>query len=507
MPQDYALAVRTAYLQWIDAEDASDAAFVRTVRDYARGEQPTYLTDRQKEFLGLKAKDANYLYAHNMCQLVIDAVAERLSVAGFDLAQEVALSADTDPSLWAMIWWEANHMDAGEDTVYSDALRDGASYLIVDWDAVNQAPRWSLNEVWDSASGVKYQADPDTGSALFAVKKWQVYDPYNTANNGRTRMTLYFPERVEKYISVQGANAGIGGTQWEPYKDAPTEPWPIPWVDRAGMPLGLAVFEFENPGGSEIAQLLPIQDMLNKADLDLIAATDTAGFRILSVSGVPPQIGTTGEEEALTLSPGRLLRFTDPNARLNALEAADPGAMISSSKYWVETAAAITRTPQYLFHPSGADQPSGESLKQQEIGLVFKCERRQGSWGNIWENLIALSVRLYNLYGGGSIETVPVSCQWKPAQLPTDPVAEQAAESTVLKTYVDAGVPLVTAARKLGWTEEEIEQMLADKKESDAERTSMAQALLDQARTQFDQGQNPAALEMMEERGGNGATA
>jgi len=65
-----------------------------------------------------------------------------------------------------------------------------------------------------------------------------------------------------------------------------------------------------------------------------------------------------------------------------------------------------------------------------------------------------------------------------------------------LKQLVDSGVPLITAARRLGWTEAEIAQLEADKKKADAERTSMATALLDQARTQFDQGQNPAARDM-----------
>lgn len=496
MPVDYALQARIAYLKWIDQEDADAAAFVRSVREYAKGEQPTYLTERQKEFVGLKAKDADYLYCHNMCQLVIDAVTERLSVQQFGLAEERKIAADADPSFWAMQWWEANRMDAGQDDVYGAALRDGGAYLIVDWNDAGQGPRWSINNVWDGTSGVRYQADPDTGATLYAVKKWQVYDPYNSDNNGRTRMTLYFPDRVEKYITTKDSNQGIGGTRWEPYTDAQGEPWPIPWLDRDGQPLGLAVFEFANPGGSEISQLLPVQDMLNKADIDLIAATDSAGFRILSVSGVPPKISTDGTEEGLTLSPGRLLRFTDSAAKLSALEAADPGAMISSSKYWIETAAAITRTPQYLFHPTGADQPSGESLKQQEIGLVFKCERRQAVWGNVWENIIGLSAKLYNLYGGGAIEAVPVSAKWAPAQLPTDPVADETAMGLALKQYVDSGVPLITAARRLGWTEVEIAQLETDKKKADAERTSMAQALMDQARTQFDQGQNPAAREM-----------
>ena len=78
MPQDFYLATQLAYLQWLASEDAAEIEFVRTVRDYAKGEHPVYLTDRQKEFIGLKSKKTAYLYAHNLCQLIIDSVVERL---------------------------------------------------------------------------------------------------------------------------------------------------------------------------------------------------------------------------------------------------------------------------------------------------------------------------------------------------------------------------------------------------------------------------------------------
>lgn len=498
MPVNYNDAARIAYLQWLDAEDSADQEWVRTLREYASGEHPTYLTDRQEEFLGLKAKDSDHLYAHNLCQLVIDTVVERLSVEEFVPVEESALAADADPAQWAMDWWEANRMDAGQDDVYSAACRDGVTYLIVDWDPIKGAPRWSLNEAYDGTQGVKMVADPNSGESIYAVKVWQVYDPYNSDNNGRTRRTYYFPDRVEKYISTKDSNDGIGGTQWEPYSDAQGEPWPIPWLDSTGVPLGLPVFEFANPGGSEIAQMVGPQDMLNKSDLDAIAGADAAGFRILYATGVPPSIDkSTGEEATLKVGPGRLLRFTDAAAKLAALDPVDTNLLIAASKYWVETIASITRTPQYLFQALGADMPSGESLKEQEIGLIFKCERRQRVWGNVWEDIIGLSAKLSNLYGGTAIEPIAISCEWKAAQLPADPIAEETAKAQARKLAIDAGLPLVTVLRREGWTEEEIEAMLADKSKADAERTSMATALLEQARTQFDQGQNPAAQDMM----------
>ena len=63
------------------------------------------------------------------------------------------------------------------------------------------------------------------------------------------------------------------------------------------------------------------------------------------------------------------------------------------------------------------------------------------------------------------------------------------AQAAIRKTAVEAGVPLVTAVRDEGWTQAEIDQMLADKQAEQAVATAgLGQALLAQQR-QFDQGQ------------------
>lgn len=491
MPTDYNAQAQIAYLSWVASQDAAEERMIRVVRDYAGGKHPTYLSDRQKEFIGLQAKDANHLFAHNMCQLIIDCLVERLEVTGFRAMDEIMGAGDgLDLAAMAMQWWQFNRMDATQDSVYEAAARDGAAYIVVDWDMASGSPVWALNYAYDGTQGIRVYRDPSTDAPLFAAKKWQVSDPYNMANNGRTRLTLYFPDRVEKYISGAKANAGIGGMTWEQWQDSESEPWPIPWVDNAG-PLGLAVIPFVNPGGSEIEQLLPIQDALNKSDIDLMATEDAAGFRILYAAGVTSSVGADGKETPIKISPAHLLRITDPQGRLGAIEPVDPGYLIRASKYWIEVAAGLSRTPQYLFQAMGADQPSGLSLQEQEIGLIHKAERRQRVWGNAWEDVLALSARLHNLYRPiDAVAVTPLQTQWRSASLPVDPVALRLAEGQARKAQIDAGMPFVAALKDEGRTEEEIAAILEERgKEAAGQTAQLAQAMLN-AQRQFDQGQS-----------------
>jgi len=479
--------VRLSYLAWLAVEDAAEELYIRTARDYADGRHPTYLTNRQREFLGLKSKDQNHPYAHNLCQLVIDSVVERLEVIGF----EEEGVAESELTAMAVSWWEQNRMDAYQDTIYEASCRDGEAFIIVDWDAARQCPTWTLNLANDGTQGVKLHRDPSTDNVLFASKRWQVYNPADRTNNGRTRMNLYHPDRVEKYIS--GGNSTIRGylgdqivnTMWAEYRDAEKEPWPVPWVRADGQPLGCAVIGFTNPGGSELAQLMPIQDMLNKSDLDTIAASDAAGFRMLYVAGMEAQIGDDGKEKPLSVGPGRVIRMSSPDAKLGAIEPVDLTRMIAGSKYWIESAAGITRTPQYLFQAQGADQPSGESLKQQEIGLVNKCRRRQRVWGNSWEDVIYLSRNLHNLYAQPKMDPESrLQTQWVDIQ-PNDPMAEAAqkkAEAEAALLRIQAGASKEAVLAELGYTQEQITEMAADTEAGTAE-------MADQLLTNFERGQ------------------
>jgi hypothetical protein len=387
----------------------------------------------------------------------------------------------------ASAWWEQNRMDAQQDQIYEAACSDGTSYVIVDWDVQTAGPRWTLNRQFDGTQGVRVYRDPNTNQVVFAAKRWQVYAPFDKTINGRTRMNLYFPDRVEKWISASGSNPGIAGLSWEMYEGEGDKGGIVVWTDGAGEPLGCAVVPFENPGGSEIVGAISLQDMLNKADLDLVAATDSAGFRILYMTGVALKTNTAGAVDDVTLGPGKVVKLQDPAARFGAIDPVDPALLIASCHYWLTSIAGATRTPQFLLTALGADQPSGESLKNQEIGLVAKCERKQEVWGNSWEDVVYLSQKLAAL-NGASISPVRLQAQWKPAAQQEDPEVVEARRAQTRKLGVDAQIPLVTILRREGWTEEELQQLEKDKAaESRAVKQTLGAALA-AAQREFDQG-------------------
>ena len=507
MPMDYRESARIAYLSWLAAEDAEAETWLRTLREYARGEQRTFLTERQKEFIGLTAKNTNYLYQHNLCGLIIDTVVERLKLTGF-----AGVEGDTGGRVLATAaqsWWEANRMDAVQDDLYEAACRDSEAYLIVDWSPAG-LPRWTLNPAYDGTQGVKMHRDPTTGEAVFASKRWQLYDPLEPQRSGRTRLNLYFPDRTEKYLSARdgtGIGGNLGGvpmrTGWEEWRDPGDTKWPIPWVDGDGVSLGLPVVAFRNPGGSEIDDVVSLQDLLNKSDLDLIAGADTSGFRILYASGVAADIdATTGKETAVTVSPGHLMRLTDPAARLGAIEGADLTRMIETCRYWIECIAALSRTPQYLLKAIGADQPSGESLRMQELGLISKCQRKHGVFGNAWEDVVYLSARLAATYGGEQYAG-RLQAQWQPVG-----TRDELREAQIVQADTGAGMPLATALREdRGWSQEQIDQMEADKKaEAAADKATAAVAMLDALR-RLDAGEGAVPEQQGEKTAQGGARA
>lgn len=421
---DYTVEARIAYLSWLADEDAEAEMWVRTLRDYAGGKHPTYLTDRQKEFIGLHAKDASHLYAHNLCALVLDTVVERMRVTGFMPMEEGG--AGDKLAEWAMALWDANRMDAKQDEAHEAAARDGESFIIAEWDAEEGRPAWAINQLYDGTQGVKVHRDPVTNEVLFASKRWQPYDPSKRDEKAQfTRLTLYFPNRIERYISAkpgEGIKLVVRDTvitevNWKEYRgETGQEPWPIWWTEDGtptGKPLGLAVVTIDNPGGSDIQHVLSEQDALNKTDLDLIAAADVAGFRILWASGVKSKLGADGTEDAIEINPAKLIKLADPAAQMSAIQPADLSQLQNTAAYWIESIAGQSRTPHYLLRASGADQPSGESLKHQEVGLLAKCKRKQRVWGNAYEDLIALSAKLNNLYRPDErIELARLQTQW-----------------------------------------------------------------------------------------------
>src|SRR5512136_36033 len=103
-----------AYRQWQEGEERETQDNILVARDYYEGDLDLPLTDRQLQFIGYKRDDP---FGMNFCRIVVNAVAERMLVSGFD-------SADETFGDWANTLWQMNRMDTGATNVHLAALRD-----------------------------------------------------------------------------------------------------------------------------------------------------------------------------------------------------------------------------------------------------------------------------------------------------------------------------------------------------------------------------------------------
>lgn len=427
--------VQLSFKQWLAMEEIARRTNYIAYRQYYDGDHPTQLTERQRKYLALRT-DVNF--CANYCQVVVDALAERLKVSGF-VCKDNALSeliAD---------WWRENRMDEVQNDVHAATIRDGDTFVIVEWDNDLGRPRFVHNLANDGTAGVQVTYSDEGKVPLFATKRWVTVVGGNAGKE--RRLNIYFSSWVEKYISHDDTESG----EWRRYQE-PGEPWPLPWVDREGRPLGIPVIHFRNKGGgqshglSELANVTPLQDALNKILIDYVAACDSTGFQMIFISGHDP-------ETNVEVGPGRFIWTESPDARAQVLRAADMRGLKDSMSDMVIQVAGVSRTPQYYFQGIG-EPPSGESLKAQETGLVSKAKNRQVSFGNSWEDVLRMGIKLEQTFGKSKPDAGLIECQWRDPETRND-------ESHLRTLYIkyQLGVPKEQLWAEMGYNKEMIDKM------------------------------------------------
>lgn len=428
------------------------------------------LSQRMQEFLGPIVGDGEFSFSHNIIKVIIDTLRERLHLEGFTVNGQGAGDADEadtgpDQRLAALLWdwFQDNRLDSQQVRLYRRVLRDGKSYVMVDYDQEAGRPRLSLHKVDDGQKGIVLHRDPeDENRVLYATRYFYTFDPLTPGKTGKERKTVYLPHEIRKYERSSGADAmGVYGL-WRPVMDDGDPSWPIPWVDGQGKPLGVAVIEFENPGGSEINSLAGLQNGLNKSWLDLYAAADAAGFPIIAINyrdGKPEPIGIDDDQDLegddeFIIAPGRALEVFGGEAK--RLEGGDLTHLIDT--VWTGAAAlgGVSRTPQYYLKPMQGAQtiPSGEALKMLEGGLVAKAIERQDMFGQSWADVMLLAYRVAAAYGPAqpiAEGRMTIGCVWR------DPNTRmEETESKIAEAHDRLGVPKPAVWRKAGYTPDEV---------------------------------------------------
>lgn len=415
-------------LSYFTSEEHQPARWAKrkVAREYHEGVHSTQLTERQRQYLQLRTGQE---FNDNYCPVVVDALAERLTVTGFTVTAATDAAVDLVQAKLSE-WMKQSNFDELQNDVHTGTIRDGDGYILVEWDNERLMPAFSYEMAANGECGVDMFYDARR-LPRFGSKLWE--------DDGIERLNLYYPDRIEKYIKAEGG--------WRPHTDEGGA-WPEPWA--AGI---VPVVHFKNKangyrfGQSELVDVIPLQNALNKAVIDLVASADTTAFRLYWMTG--------GDPSGVSVVPGSWIYSENEAAKIGHIPGEDLSKLIDYKDAFATEVARVSRTPVSLFQMSGQVAAEG-TLKQQESGLVSRAVNRQVTFGNAWERAMQTAIRLWNVYGPDPKlpEDAAIEAQWK------DPETRNGLDYlSELEKKRGLGVPYEVIWSEAGYTNDEISAM------------------------------------------------
>lgn len=469
----------------IDRFRAAAAGYARTER-YYRGEHDlAFASEKFQNTFGSLFRE----FAMNMCPAICDALKDKLKITDFhieavtrdsanaggsnesDVIRKLAHVAGTQhgDDLASAIRgiWLRNRMASRSGEVHGEVIKNGDAYAVVWPDANGRAAIYpnkalSMTAVYD---------EEDAGRIRWAAKRWRTADK-------RTRLNLFFPDRIEKYISVRETEGFLPDA-----KDFVPLSQKFAIADRASASLAddrrretsynktnggsesdsvvpnpygvVPVFHFANnadlgsSGRSELDAAIPVQDGLNKAVLDMLVAMEFSAYRQRWAAGIEIEYDSEGKAAApFKAGIDHLWISENPNARFGDFDSANLEQFLKVKDSFRIDLASVTGTPLYYLMPQTRGFPSGESLRKAETRFIAKVRDRQETFGQTWADVMRFAAMIDGL------GEVRISTAWEDPSPLTD---RELFENILLKRQI--GISPEQALRETGYGDIDIKRM------------------------------------------------
>jgi len=421
---------------------------IDTYQNYYDGDHELKFPPKAKEIL-----KTNYGLAVNYCSAIVDTLTAKLKVEGLVCKDENARG-------WLQNQWDENNMEALTIRLHRNAVITGDSFLIV-WPDQSKRLRIHFNP---SCYIFPFYEEENEESLKYVIKKWVFHDekgyPY-------VRMNKYYPDRIEKYISSDNWLKG----NWEKYQPPEDSEWPLP------NPFGIIpIVHFPNKiadtvfGVSELKDAIPIQDAINKLEVDLLKVADLHGFPQAYVTGLEGEILS----EPLETGPGEVWTINS-KANVGSLGAADLGNLLNAIDNHIEKLCEVTATPRSALGLTGGGMPSGEALERSHAALNNKALERQISFGNAYQELNRILLIMGKALGQIQVDPeIKTEIQWKPVS----PRDKTELTNEVINKLQNRIISRRQARREFGYTQDEIstiEQEVAQDTEDDIQKAIRSQ--------------------------------
>lgn len=435
---------------------------------YYDGDQPlVYSTKRLQE--AFNKLDARFI--ENWMAVVIDAVQDRLELLRFhygDSKTDDEQQKTKNDQIAARLneLFTITELEIDSFDVHLASLVTGEGYVIC-WPNEDGEPDAYYND--PRMAHLFYEAD-NPKRKRFGCKWW-------VDDDSKLRLTLYYPDRLEYYISSakydQVKNTkGFNSVEGMPQADNPYGEVPIFHFRRERRKIC-----------SEIEKVTDLQDAINKLLADMMVAAEFGAFPqrwVISQADVGTLKNAANEIWGLPAGDGE-----SQGTQVGQFNAAELANYYNTIDKLATAIGIITRTPKHFFFSQSGD-PSGEALIAMEAPLNDKAGAYIKRFKPVWRDVGAFLLKL----DGQEVD---------PAQLTSifdEPNTIQPyTQSLIRKTNVEAGIPLKTVLRQEGWAEADIQQMDNDKAaEAEASRSTLASGVLSAMR-EMDGGQQSNGME------------
>ncbi len=458
-------ALAAQYLALLDERLRTRTPQITLWENYYEGvHRLAFATSRFRQTFGNLFRE----FADNWCSLIVDASVERLSIQGFRFGQGVD---DADDDAWAI--WTDNHLDADSRIAHTEAVKLGESYLIVDPNDKTDAGNARITVEHPAQVIVLHDAG-NRRRRRAALKEWVDDTGYVYAN-------VYTPDGVFRYQTNQTVNennpsVNVSGMIWP--QDFVASPAAFlgkkaEWIPRIGAPFytkhDLAVVPVipirNNPtlkvgGRSDIANVIPLQDAVNKTIADMMIASEFASFPQRWATGIEiprdPESGEPTNDQRFLASVARVWAVEGQDVKFGQFAASDLKNYVNAVEMLIQHVAALTRTPPHYLLGQSGNFPSGDSLTATETGLVAKVKSKQPFFGEGHIEALKLGFKVT----GNPKANEPGEVVW------TDP------EQRIRATRIDGamkmstmGVPQDALWEEVGATPQQIRRWHAMKKE------------------------------------------
>lgn len=429
---------------WVNNQQAR-GDLVRLFREYYDGQHRLKLTAEMRKMMQI-GDDRLDRYNDNYCEMVVDKLGDRLVLDTVENSEDAAQT-------WAEDIMRLNRMDALQISIHEAVLRDGETFVMAAYED-GRGTVLARELAWDGATGILPVYDGRGERLIAAAKVWLDGDV--------TRVNIYYPNSIDKYVA--------DGSELKLIAQEDTT--------RQGRAAGVPLVPFRNRGGgrSELINVVPLQDSLNRTLTSMVMSAELTAFSLLFAVGFKPPAGitpgmivhamiegenggaiVTGDKDEAEAYAALMAAY-----KLERIEGGSVVELIGQSEFLIDQIATVSSTP--IPAQMGGANASGEALKQREISLLGKARRAQVQLGNAWEDVFALAQVQQELYapklppGGGDWYA-----RWKTAQIRNDADIRETAKLLQEWGYEREALRVLSQSSQVQYSEDDIERLMAEK--------------------------------------------